>query len=119
MLFRSGFEVHDEGDPTPNSATSSWVGIGKLKFISVEEAAELAGVDPSKFTPTNFPNQYEKVWKKEHDDMQQKMKEATASLTTESVADGTSSSWTTGGRRMLTASLAPGIFSVALGAMGF
>ena len=49
-----GWEVHDEGDARPNSATSSWSGAGKHSWISVDEAASLLNKNAAGFTPEKF-----------------------------------------------------------------
>jgi hypothetical protein len=33
----NAWEGHDEGDMSPNAATSSWSGFGKVTWMSVEE----------------------------------------------------------------------------------
>ena len=57
-----GWEVHDEGDTSPNAATSSWSGFGKISWISVDEAASLLGNDAEDFTPEKFTDIYAEVW---------------------------------------------------------
>ena len=57
-----GWEVHDEGDVRPNSATSSWSGFGKGTWIPVDEAASLLGNDAEDFTPEKFTDIYAEVW---------------------------------------------------------
>ena len=57
-----GWEVHDEGDTSPNAATSSWSGFGKISWIPVDEAASLLGNDAEDFTPEKFTDIYAEVW---------------------------------------------------------
>lgn len=54
-----GWNVHDEGDLRPNSATGSWSGAGRVEWISAETAAGLANVDVAWLIPSNFVDVYE------------------------------------------------------------
>ena len=56
------WEVHDEGDINSNSATSSLSGLGKLTWISVDEAASLLNNNAADFTPEKFTDIYTEVW---------------------------------------------------------
>ena len=57
-----GWEVHDEGDTSPNAATSSWSGATKISWIHVDEAASLLNNNAEDFTPEKFTDIYAEVW---------------------------------------------------------
>ncbi len=58
-----GWEVHDEGDTIhPNAATSSFSGVVKFSWISVDEAANMLGNEADDFIPERFDEIYEEVW---------------------------------------------------------
>lgn len=56
------WEVYDEGDTSPNAATSSLNGAGTLTWISVDEAASLLNNNAEDFTPEKFTDIYAEVW---------------------------------------------------------
>ncbi|KAL7548252.1 hypothetical protein ACHAWF_011546 [Thalassiosira exigua] len=56
------WEVHDEGDLTPNMATSSFSGVYRWDWISVEEASALIGLSTSDITPESFEEIYANTW---------------------------------------------------------
>jgi hypothetical protein len=61
-----GWEGHDEGDMTPNAATSSLSNFGELIWVSVEEVAQLFNTSVDEFTPEKFKQVYMNIWIKEH-----------------------------------------------------
>jgi hypothetical protein len=61
------WEGHDEGDMSPNSATSSFSRFGDLSWITVEEAAQLFNTSVDEFTPAKFTQVYLDTWIKEHE----------------------------------------------------
>ena len=56
------WEVHDEGDKSSNAASSSFSGVDKLDWVSVEDFAVLIGRDVATITPENFANTYNETW---------------------------------------------------------
>ena len=53
-----GWEGHDEGDLSPNAATSAWSGVGEFKCTSVEDVAKLFNTTTDKLTPDTFKDVY-------------------------------------------------------------
>ncbi len=79
----NGWEVHDEGDIDPNAATGSWSAIGKLEWLSANDAAALLNLNATEFTPDAFNTIYDEVWSKNHaglavpeDDTEEEQEEA-------------------------------------------
>ena len=62
-----GWEGHDEGDMSPNAATSSHSGFGKFSWMSVEEAAQLYNTSVDEFTPETFKQVYYDTWIRGHE----------------------------------------------------
>ena len=58
---------HDEGDMSPNAATSSFSGVGERTWMSVEEVAHLFNVSVDEFTPEKFKQAYLDTWIKDHE----------------------------------------------------
>ena len=61
-----GWEGHDEGDLSPNAATSAWSSVGEFIWTSVEDVAKLLNTTADEFTPETFKQVYADVWIKEH-----------------------------------------------------
>jgi len=112
-----GYEVHDEGDPTPNAGTSSWAVVCDAEWVSAQVTSELTMVDAAKLTPANFANVYEQVWEKQHARAQQKIEDAMADDNEDIGSEENKDSSGAGGR-MLT-SLTPSLFAFTLNALGF
>jgi len=112
-----GYEVHDEGDPTPNAGTSSWVGVANNEWVSAQATSELIMVDAAELTPANFANVYEQVWEKQHAAAQQKIEDAMAE-NHENIGSEDNKDSSGAGGRMLT-SLTPSLFAFTLNALGF
>ena len=62
------WEGHDEGDMSPNAATSSFSAFGELTWISVEEATQLFNTSVDEFTPEKFKQVYYDTWIKDHEE---------------------------------------------------
>ena len=62
-----GWEGHDEGDMSPNAATSSVSAFGELTWMPVEEVAQLLNTSTDEFTPAKFKQVYMDTWVKEHE----------------------------------------------------
>ena len=112
-----GYEVHDEGDPTPNAGTSSWAAVTNTEWVSAQATSELTMMDAAKLTPANFANVYEQVWEKDHAAAQQKIEDAMADDNEDIGSEENKDSSGAGGR-MLT-SLTPSLFAFTLNALGF
>ena len=63
-----GWEGHDEGDLSPNAATSAWSGVSEVIWTSVEDVARLFNTTTDKFTPETFKDDYANAWIKEHEE---------------------------------------------------
>ena len=63
-----GWEGHDEGDLSPNAATSAWSSVGEFIWTSVEDVAKLLNTTADEFTPETFKQVYANVWIKEHEE---------------------------------------------------
>ena len=61
------WEGHDEGDMSPNAATSSISGFGEVTWMSVEEVAQLFNTSVDEFTPETFKQVYLDTWIKNHE----------------------------------------------------
>ena len=61
------WEGHDEGDMSPNAATSSFSFFGEMAWMSVEEVAQLFNTSVDEFTPEKFKQVYMDTWIKEHE----------------------------------------------------
>jgi hypothetical protein len=61
------WEGHDEGDMSPDAATSSRSGFGDRTWMSVEEVAQLFNTSVDEFTPETFKQVYYDAWIKEHE----------------------------------------------------
>ncbi len=61
------WEGHDEGDMSPNAATSSFSSFRDLTWISVEEVAQLFNTSVDEFTSETFKQVYEDAWIKGHE----------------------------------------------------
>ena len=61
------WEGHDEGDMSPNAATSSWSSFGELTWLSVDEVAKLFNTTVDDFTPETFKQFYLDTWIKAHE----------------------------------------------------
>ncbi|KAL7544860.1 hypothetical protein ACHAWF_008223 [Thalassiosira exigua] len=62
------WEVHDEGDLSPNAGSSAFPGIAEWDWISAEEAAGLLGLPASELTPDTFEDVYANTWVKTHEE---------------------------------------------------
>ena len=62
------WEGHDEGDLSPNAATSAFSGVKEYIWTSVEDVAKLLNTTTDKFTPDTFKDVYTSVWIKEHEE---------------------------------------------------
>mmetsp|Transcript_10332 Transcript_10332/g.20712 ORF Transcript_10332/g.20712 Transcript_10332/m.20712 type:complete len:351 (+) Transcript_10332:96-1148(+) len=62
-----GWEGHDEGDLSPNAATSALSTVGEFIWTSVEDVAKLLNTTADEFTPDTFKDVYADVWIKEHE----------------------------------------------------
>ncbi len=60
------WEGHDEGDMSPNAATSSVSGFGEMTWMSVDEVAQLFNTTVDEFTPEKFKQVHLKTWIKDH-----------------------------------------------------
>ncbi len=63
-----GWEGHDEGDLSPDAATSSWSGFGEFTWMTAAEVAQLLNTSVDEFTPAKFKQVYEDTWIKGHQD---------------------------------------------------
>ena len=63
-----GWEGHDEGDLSPNAATSALSGVGEFIWTSVEDVVTLLNTTADEFTPETFKQVYADVWIKEHEE---------------------------------------------------
>ena len=63
----NGWEGHDEGDLSPNAATSAWSSVGEYIWTSVEDVVTLLNTTVDEFTPETFKEVYAKTWTKEHE----------------------------------------------------
>ena len=63
----NGWEGHDEGDLSPNAATSAFSQVGEGIWTSVEDVAKLLNTTADEFTPETFKQVYADVWIKEHE----------------------------------------------------
>ena len=61
------WESHDEGDMSPNAATSSVSGFGQVTWSSVDEVARLFNTSVDEFTPETFKRVYLNTWTKDHE----------------------------------------------------
>ena len=61
------WEGHDEGDMSPNAATSSFSGFGESTWMSVEEVAQLFNTSVDEFTPEKLKQIYLDTWIKDHE----------------------------------------------------
>ena len=61
------WEGHDEGDMSPNEATSSLSGFGEATWMSVDEVAQLFNMSVDEFTPETFKQIYLDTWIKDHE----------------------------------------------------
>ena len=61
-----GWEGHDEGDMSPNAATSAGSSINEDNWMPVEEVAQLFNTSTDEFTPDKFKQAYEDTWIKSH-----------------------------------------------------
>ena len=61
------WQGHDEGDMSPNAATSSLSMFGEFTWMTVEEVAQLFNTSVDEFTPDKFKQVYEDTWIKEHE----------------------------------------------------
>lgn len=57
-----GWEAHSENDV---ETTWAWSGVGKLKWMSVDEAAMILNTTPAELNTDTFASVYEKVWTRE------------------------------------------------------
>ena len=62
------WEGHDEGDMSPNAATSSFSAFGEVTWLSVEEMAQLFNTSVDEFTPEKFKQVYLNTWIKDHEE---------------------------------------------------
>ena len=62
------WEGHDEGDMSPNAATSSYSGFGELNWMSVDEVALLLNRTVDQFTPEKFKQVYLDTWIRDHEE---------------------------------------------------
>ena len=62
------WEGHDEGDMSPNAATSSRSGFGDITWMSVDEVAQLFNTSVDEFTPETFKQVYFDTWIKDHEE---------------------------------------------------
>jgi hypothetical protein len=60
------WESHDEGDMSPNAATSSLSGFGELTWMTIEEVAQLLDRPTDYFTQENFKKLHKDTWIKDH-----------------------------------------------------
>ena len=61
------WEGHDEGDMSPNAATSSVSGFADMTWMSVDEVAQLFNTSVDEFTPEKFKQVYLDTWIKDHE----------------------------------------------------
>ena len=61
------WEGHDEGDMSPNTATSSLSAFGDFTWMSVGETAQLFNVSVDEFTPETFKQVYLDTWIRDHE----------------------------------------------------
>ena len=61
------WEGHDEGDMSPNAATSSFSAFAEVTWMSVEEVAQLFNRSVDEFTPETFKQVYLDTWIKDHE----------------------------------------------------
>ena len=61
------WEGHDEGDMSPNAASSSWSASGEMIWTSVDEVAQLFNTSVDEFTPETFKQVYMNTWIKTHE----------------------------------------------------
>ena len=61
------WEGHDEGDMSPNAATSSFSTFAEMTWMSVNEVAQLFNTSVDEFTPETFKQVYKNAWIKEHE----------------------------------------------------
>ena len=62
------WEGHDEGDISPNAATSSHSAFGEMTWMSVEGVAQLFNTSVDEFTPEKFKQVYLDTWIKNHEE---------------------------------------------------
>ena len=62
------WEGHDEGDMSPNAATSSWSAFAERTWMSVDEVAQLFNTSVDEFTPERFKQVYLNTWIRDHED---------------------------------------------------
>ena len=62
-----GWEGHDEGDMSPNAASTSWGSFNEFTWMSVEEVAKLFNTTVDEFTPEKFKEVYKNTWIKGHE----------------------------------------------------
>ncbi len=63
-----GWEGHDEGDVSPNAATSSFSNFGDFTWLSVEDVPQLSNTSAvDVFTPEKFKQVYMNLWIKSHE----------------------------------------------------
>ena len=58
---------HDEGDMSPNAASSSFSRFAEVTWMSVEEVAQLFNTSVDEFTPEKFKQAYLDTWIKAHE----------------------------------------------------
>ena len=61
------WETHDEGDLSPNAATSAHSAFGQLVWISTEDAAKILNMTTDELTPEAFNDIYAETWIKSHE----------------------------------------------------
>jgi len=62
-----GWEGHDEGDMSPDAATSSVSGFTEFTWMSVEEVAQLFNTSTDEFSPEQFNQVYQDTWINDHE----------------------------------------------------
>jgi hypothetical protein len=62
-----GWEGHDEGDTSPDAATSSFSVSGDFTGLTVEEVAQMLNRSVGEFTPETFKQVYQNAWIQDHE----------------------------------------------------
>ena len=61
------WETHDEGDLSPNMATSAWSAFGQFDWMSIEDASNMLNMTTDELTPDTFNKIYVEKWIKTHE----------------------------------------------------
>ena len=65
----TGWEGNDEGDMSPDAATSTWSFFAEpVTWMSVDEVAQLLNTSVDEFTPEKFKQVYFDTWLKAHEE---------------------------------------------------